>query len=389
MGFLEDFGKYVPRRPGDGIAWDGLQTLFAATCFADMRSTPQDPAYHGEGDVYAHTQRVCATLADAAAFHALPPHQKSALFLAALFHDIGKIKTTRLDSGRWVSPHHAATGSRIVREYLWNNCGLCGSREATAFRETVCALVRYHMLPVHLIDQEDPERRARETAAVGELAAGFSWQLLCLQAEADIKGRVAADVSEGLARVSLAKMLTAEAGCLCGPAAFADAFTKRAYLSGRNVAPGQRLYDDSWGEVVMLSGLPGTGKDTWIQAHCPELPMLSLDGLRHELRVKPTENQGAVVQTAQARARALLREKRPFVWNATNLTPDTRQRWIGLFERYGARVRIVYLETDTGTRAARNLGRREAVPESAVARMLEKLVPPMPWEAQTVEWIYT
>ena len=151
--------------------------------------------------------------------------------------------------------------------------------------------------------------------------------------------------------------------------------------------PDQPLFDPTWGEVVLLSGLPGTGKDTWIQANCPDLPMVSLDALRRKMRVKPIDNQSAVLQAAQEQARELLRKKQPFVWNATNLTMETRRKQIDRFERYGARVRVVYLETPWMERIRRNAGREDAVPEGAVERMLEKTVPPTPDEAQTVEWL--
>ena len=117
--------------------------------------------------------------------------------------------------------------------------------------------------------------------------------------------------------------------------------------------------------------------------------MISLDQIRRELGIKPTDNQGLVIQTAKERARSLLRRKQPFVWNATDTTRETREKLIRLFENYGARVRLVYLETDVQTRLARNAGRPEAVPECAVSSMLARTIPPMPEEAQTVEWICT
>ena len=74
------------------------------------------------------------------------------------------------------------------------------------------------------------------------------------------------------------------------------------------------------------------------------------------------------------------------MWNATNITPEIRAEQIGLFERYGARVRIAYLETPWETELARNEGRCEKVPQAAIEHLLTKTVPPMPDEAQTVEW---
>lgn len=151
--------------------------------------------------------------------------------------------------------------------------------------------------------------------------------------------------------------------------------------------PDQSLYDDTWGEVIMMSGLPGTGKDTWIRDHVPEYPVVSLDDIRKELDVLPTDNQGIVIQKAKELAKAYLRNHQPFVLNATNVTKEIRQKYINLFERYGARVRIVYLETDWNTQLQRNSSRAAEVPVEAIGKMLRKTVLPLPEEAQTVEWI--
>ncbi len=388
MGIIEQISVCIPGSPEDEIPWNQIDSMFAASVYSDMKTIMQNPVYHGEGDVYAHTQMMCNELARDPAFYELTVRQRNELFLAAILHDIGKVKTTRLDGGNWVSPHHASTGSQMARAFLWQEYNLCGTKEMVAFRETVCALICYHMLPVHLMDQEEPERKVREVAAVGELAEDFSWHLLCMLAEADLKGRIANDIPDGRVQVEMARVMAEEAECLYAPYHFADDFTKHAYLSGRNVQPDQTLFDDTWGEVIMLSGLPGTGKDTWIRNHHPDMPMVSLDGFRIELGIKPTDNQGAVIQAAKERAKEYLRKKHPFIWNATDLTKDTRKKWIGLFERYGARVRIVYLETEEKNRESRNSGRCDSVPEGAVARMLVKTVLPTPDEAQKVEWLY-
>ena len=73
-----------------------------------MKRTQQNPFYHGEGDVYTHTQMVYRELIE------MP--------------------------------------------------------DLISFRETVCALVRHHMLPIHLMVREDPERKIQEVAALGDLS---------------------------------------------------------------------------------------------------------------------------------------------------------------------------------------------------------------------------
>lgn len=138
--------------------------------------------------------------------------------------------------------------------------------------------------------------------------------------------------------------------------------------------------------MTLLSGLPGTGKDTWIAQHCPEADVISLDAIRKELGVSPRESQNRVLDRVREQARELLRQKQPFVWNATNITVQTRQKLISLFESYGAAVRIVYLETTWDEQLRRNAEREDAVPESAIFHMLEKLTPPERREADRVEW---
>lgn len=368
MDIMEDIEKMIP------------------DVFSDMQKTPQNPNFHGEGDVYAHTKMVCNEMKNIPEFYSRSKREQNELFLAALLHDIGKIKTTRLEDGSWISPNHSAVGSLMARKFLWKECGLSGLQERQQIRETICNLIRYHMLPVNMLEQRQPENRLREIASIGELANDFSWKLLCILSEADMRGRIVSDIEESLEKIDLCRIMAEEADCFLEPYHFQDAYTKRAYLSGRNVMPDQSLYDDTWGEVILMSGLPGTGKDTWIQRNLSHLPMVSLDEIRKELKLKPTEPQGAVIQKAQERAKEFLRKKQPFVWNATNITRDTRQKQISLFERYGASVRIVYLETEWNTLLERNGSRADEVPKNAIERMLAKLVLPTPQEAKIVEW---
>ena len=278
--------------------------------------------------------------------------------------------------------------SRAARTFLWRECGLSGTPEAAAFRETVCALIRYFTAPDDLARSEDRGRFLRSVAAVGEKAPAFSWRLLCSLAESEAR---AADGGEERAwKAREAARAAEETGCLDGPYPFPDAYSARAWFAGRSGEPDRRVPDDSWGVVTLLSGLPGTGKDRWIRENEPDKPMISLDGIRLETGIPPTQPQEKVLAIARERAVSLLQAKQPFVWNATNLTPEIRSGRIGLFEQYGARVRIVWLETGWNTRACRNMGRtRDAVvPEEKVLDMLKAMEPPMPGEAWKVDWIF-
>ena len=377
----------LPRAPEYVFDWTGLRGLPPlASWFDQMEKTPQDPVWHGEGDVWTHTRMVCGALAGLEEFRALPDRPRNALALAALLHDIGKVRCTRMEDGRWTAPHHAPVGARMARVLLWVDFGLCGDPDSQRFREAVCLLIRYHSTPVHLYREDSPAARALRLAANGALAPDFTLRSLCLLAEADELGRIAPDTRDRLDCVALGRETAREEGCLDGLYPFASARTRRALFSGSRVWKDQALYDDTWGEVLLMCGLPGTGKDTWIRSSLPGLPTVCLDDLRREMGVGPGDDQGRVVQAAKERAKALLRARQPFIWNATSLTAQ-RARQISLFESYGARARIVFLETSWRENLRRNAERPAPVPEHVILDMLESLEPPEAHEARQVDWI--
>ena len=387
----EAFSRLLSALPVDhrGAAadWDALGHTEIGVLLARLADVPQQREWHGEGDVRIHTKMVCDALAAMDDFWLLTLEQRQMMYLAALLHDAGKLVCTRVEDGRITSPHHGETGASMVRRLLIVGCGLGGNAQETALRESICLLVRFHMKPVHLLEGSEPELAIRRLAANGELAQGFTMRLLCMLAEADVLGRIADDTQELAENVRLCAALAQECGCYDGPYPFPTAHVQHAYLSGRRVLPDQPLYDDTWDRVIMVSALPGTGKDTWIARHCAGMPMLSLDELRRSMGVSPEDEQGSVAQAAKEQAKAYLRKHQSFVFNATNLSADLRGKWLRLFEQYGAATEIVYLETGWEERCRRNACRKYAVPEHAVEGMLDKLSPPERMEGTHVRWL--
>ena len=381
-----DLLDMVPRAGELAIDWDKIAQSGFSPYFSKMMETAQNPVWHGEGDVWAHTKMVCESLIGLEAWRALERRKQRELFIAALLHDIGKTVTTRLENGLPVSPNHTAAGDRMARTILWKGLGMCGTYDLQQFRETVCSLIRYHSAPFHFYQDKTPEYTAIKIAAKGGLVTDFTNELLSVLAEADIKGRISGDTDERLENVYFFRAVSEEAQCFAGPKQFPSSFSRYAYLSGRDIYPGQELYNDAWGTVIMLSGLPGTGKDTYIRKVYPDLPMVSLDALRKETRVPPQGPQDKVIAAAREQAKVYLRKKRPFVWNATNITPMIRERLIHLFTQYKAMVKIVYLEAPWDETLRRNRNRKEEVPMYAIDKMLDKLVPPDLAEAHEVEW---
>ena len=386
---MEDLLNLVSQAVKQNMDWPGIEAALSSFVIP-MSRTQQNPDFHAEGDVWTHTRLVCEILVKLDSFRVLPVDRQQVLFLAALLHDIGKIPTTRWEDGRWTSPNHTLVGSRIARQFLWQDLGLCGTPEKQQLRETVCNLIRYHSFPPHAIDDPDGRRKLLAIAANGELCPMFTIELLCVLCEADALGRKCAEKQDRIhmaEQVQLCREFARENGCYDAPYPFPSAHTRFSYLGRKDIAPEVELYNDTWGEVILMSGLPGTGKDTWIKENCPDLPMISLDEIRREMKIAPTDNQSKVLETARERAREYLRKKQSFVWNATNLTPMVRNKQIKLFTDYHASVRIVYLETDWQEQLRRNENRKAVVPEGAICHMLEELVPPETQEAAHVQWL--
>lgn len=127
--------------------------------------------------------------------------------------------------------------------------------------------------------------------------------------------------------------------------------------------------------VTMLSGVPGSGKDTWLRTYGYQI--VSLDTLRDEMGVDPTENQGRIAQAAKEQCRTYLRAGKNFAFNATNILGLTRRRWLDLFMEYGARVEVVYLEAPLSEILIR---RKDKIPEG----ILYKAEPPTWREAHKI-----
>ncbi|MBQ9747116.1 MAG: AAA family ATPase [Clostridia bacterium] len=388
MNNYDEFQKITKLIPMGGgcLDWNKLKASRLAPIFAQMARTYQNPLYHGEIDVLSHTKMVCEEIIKQPEYKNGSEKEKTILFWAALLHDIGKTVCTVECDGVLKSPNHSAKGAVMARALLWKDFGLCGSFEKQQMREAICTLIRYHSFPPYALSYENADFRLLKIAANGELASGFSVEKLCALERADALGRIHSGADDTLDKIEYCKLLASDLECLEKPYKFADAFSARAYFRGKTAWKEHNMINDSWGTIILMSGLPGTGKDTYIKENYPHLPMISLDDIRKELYISPTEKQGRVIAAALERAREYLRKKQPFVWNATNITTQIRDMQISLFEDYGASAEIVFLETEWEEEINRNRNRDAEVPLHAIENMLARLVLPERYESEKVTW---
>ncbi len=316
-----------------------------------LQQCPQNPKHHGEGDVWTHTLMVLEALQADPDFQALAEEDRGILTRAAWLHDVAKPLCLQPDLS---CPGHARKGSQMARQLLYE------ADYPWRQRETVCQLIRYHMVPYRLVDAPDWQRQI--------LAMGLNARcdLLTLLARADARGRICRDQQGLLDQIELFAQLAAE-----NPPRFADDHSRVTYFR-RGGDPERVVYHQPRCRVTVMSGLPAAGKDHWIARHGDGLPVVSLDGLREELEVPPNGDQGAVIQAAREQARAHLRAGRDFIWNATNLSAQLRQRTLDLCFDYEADVRLVYVEAPLAEIERRNQARSRPVPAGVVERMLRR-----------------
>jgi len=342
----------------------------------DMFKTEQDSLHHAEGNVGIHTEMVMNAMINLPEFKNLSNQEKEILFLGSLFHDVEKRSTTKNENGRIVSPGHAKKGETTTRGILYRdfNCEF-------SLREQICKIVRHHGLPLWIFEKQNPEKAIIESS----ILSNNHW--LSLIARADVIGRICEDKDELFYKIDLFKEYAKELGVLNTAKEFNDFHSKQIYFEKEESYLDYKAYDNTEFEVIIMCGLPGSGKDYFIE-HNFNVPVVSLDNLRREHKIQPGDKYGTgfIIQMAKEKAREFLRKKESFVWNGTNITKQIREQVIGLMRSYNARIKLVYVEVPYQKLIQQNLNRPYPIPGTTLERFIDKLEIPSPTEAHVVEY---
>jgi len=134
-------------------------------------------------------------------------------------------------------------------------------------------------------------------------------------------------------------------------------------------------------KIVLLVGLPGSGKSTWAELNViPGVSgTLSSDALRGLLADDP-DNQNIhalVFKVLRDLLRRRLELKRPITYiDATNLTRKERRPYIKLAALFDAEIEAVFFDVPAEECIRRNRGRERIVPDTVIRMLAAKLVPP-------------
>ncbi len=365
---------HCPEPPNWSLNWSAAQTEF--DWLQSLENCPQDPRYHAEGDVLTHTRLVCEALISLPAWRELPATERSVLFAAALLHDVAKPSATNIEiDGSITSKGHVRQGAKMARQILYLMNVPFHQREA------IIALIQYGSLPLWFWDKPNPQR------AVIKASQLIRCDLLGLLAEADVRGRHCDDRSQLLEKIQFFREFCQENHCFEYPRQFASHHSRFVYFQKENGNPDYAAFDDTKFEVILMSGLPGSGKDYWVRENLPDWRAIALDEVRKQMNISPKDEQGEVINQAKSIAKEYMRTGKSFVWNGTNLSRQIRSGLINLFSAYHARIRIVYLEVPYEELLKRNREREAMVPESIIEKMCDRLEVPDLTEAHLVNWV--
>ena len=139
-------------------SWCSLEQQFEWV--REMNTVQQDIRYHAEGSVAEHTRMVLEALQQSSAYHSLSTLEKELIWTSALLHDVEK-RSTSVDEGerRVSAKGHARKGEYTVRTILYRDCPA-----PFHIREQIASLVRYHGLPVWLMEKPDSVKKLCEAS---------------------------------------------------------------------------------------------------------------------------------------------------------------------------------------------------------------------------------
>lgn len=130
-------------------------------------------------------------------------------------------------------------------------------------------------------------------------------------------------------------------------------------------------------KLIVTVGLPGSGKTTYLERL--GVSAISSDEIRRLIADDPHD------QTMNARifsvVRYLIRQRiaagRPVTYvDATHLTTWERAPYVKLALRYGLKLEALFFDVPVEICIARNQTRHRVVPEAAIRKMAQQLIPP-------------
>lgn len=126
--------------------------------------------------------------------------------------------------------------------------------------------------------------------------------------------------------------------------------------------------------LIVLIGVPGSGKSTWACQNARQAIIVSQDDLIDAITPAGFDYSARPIYAAaeEAVARAALRAGRTVIVDRTNRTRALRKRWVDIGQETGCPVIAVKMSADLKTCRDRNLAREG--PRKVCAERMERLI---------------
>lgn len=359
---------YYPQ--GESIDWTYIESVVLKDYASKMKGTPVTISGSQKTiDAWTLTVGVCETLVHLPSYKALPERKQKELFLAALLMSIAQDQKSR-----------RRRACHDVRSFLCREYGLAGSAEALWLRETVCSLVSHRHLPLAIVDSPGEEQHFRFVAAEADLNTDYNWELQCVLAEAMIRSMDSEYIHRELPTLDYCRERAKQLGCYTSPYQYRDAHTRFMSFYWYPQIEESRIVDDTWGEAIIVCGLPGTDREAYILKNYLHLPVIHLSGDEEEMVPDKLETQEMMESGEMKRLMACLAVHQPCVVTGDFVSSLSRSGIVGICHNQKAMIRIVWLESSWEETI------KHAPDRSALEYLLLKVDLPHLFEADNVEW---
>ncbi len=280
-------------------------------------SLEEQSKYHTEGDVYTHTMMVCSHLAQ---------YNDHNLFIAGLFHDIGKPKTRhkKATKNSMSFTKHDSISAFMALDMLDK---LKEDLHIEINKEMIIKAIYMHQFfhPIgEFVEGEfflDEESKININKIFGDDLEFY--EFLLKLGKADIKGRISFDMEESVKRYE-----------------FFESYIPYEYHSKEEGLP----------KAYMLTGLPTAGKSEFIKANFNDIEVLSTDDimktfvkgdLPYNMYFSPKNVEKAEVMIYE-RMKELIIQRKSFIIDQTNMTERVRNRKASIIpDKYYEKISVV------------------------------------------------
>jgi predicted kinase len=347
--------------------WDIIENIPE---FAILKTCEQNPTWHSEGNSYTHTQLVCQAALDYVErhIHDIGQIDIKILLASALFHDIGKGVTTEFKKGNWHAYGHEMSSEKITRRLLWD--------EDIHIRETICALVRWHMEPLRIAES------SRFMTKMLDLKLNVDFKLLLTLKRFDVLGSKPLDETQTEYDLYILKTME-------------HIYHQMGFQYSGKMSPhnakflSKEMFKKPEIRVYMMMGISGSGKSTKVEDIIKDeeentTVVVSRDIARvalgycssSEKYVGTTEQENTVTAYCNELIRESAEKGKHIIIDNMNLKKKYRDDVKNLLKDYNVKYIYIYVEADS---IEKNIERRRG---QISAEVIKNMINSIEWPSE-------